>query len=79
MAEHQRQPMEATGPVADALRKMGVVFGLAASQVGRAWRELSRTLEAACIRERGKLPGSHRTSRLRKKRRKAIERILADD
>lgn len=70
---------DATDAVADAFRRMGVAARVAGSLLGWAWVELYRGIELACIREQGKLPGSHRTKRLRKKRRKAIERILEAD
>jgi hypothetical protein len=62
------------------IRQAGIDFGLAFEEAAKTMREFGDAVQRAArkqyLQEHGRLPGSERTSRLRKKRRDAVERFV---
>lgn len=73
VADADRQMRQVVEEAAAAIRKFGAAVTRAATAVRVVPESMARVMAA------GKLPGSDRTARLRKKRRKAIERMWRED
>lgn len=72
VADADRQMRQGIEKAAAAIREFGAAVTRAATAVRVIPESMARVMAG------GKLPGSHRTTRLRKKRRKAIERMWCE-